>query len=191
MALYSYMLLFHIVGVLGLFISISLEVAISFRLRAAQTTTQVREWLAVNRVIEKTLPISALLILASGLFMLFTTWGWSQAWIDISLSLLIVLGILGPVINGPRMKAIQTAAALAPEGKIPAELQKHISDPVLRVYALIPGFIALGAVSLMTLKLDWISSGAVMIIALVVGIVSGQLARRTPHKASSVSINHQ
>ena len=191
MALYSYMLLFHIVGVLGLFISISLEVAISFRLRAAQTTTQVREWLAVNRVLEKMLPISALLILASGLFMLFTAWGWSQAWIDISLGLLIVLGILGPVINGPRMKAIQTTAALAPEGEIPASLQKHISDPVLRAYALIPGFIALGAVGLMTLKLDWISSGAVMVIALVVGIVSGQLARRTPHTASPVSINHQ
>src|SRR6266568_5023682 len=97
------------------FISISLEVTIGFRLRAAQSTAQVHEWMTINRVLEKLLPISALLILASGLFMLFTVWGWNQAWIDLSLSLLILLGILGPVINGPRMKAIQLAVTGAPD----------------------------------------------------------------------------
>ena len=119
--------------------------------------------------------------------MLFTVWGWSHAWIDLSLGLLIVLGVLGPVINEPRMKAIQMAVEVAPDGEVPASLQKRISDPVLRAYALIPGFMALGAVGLMTLKLDWIGSGVVMIIALMVGIISGQLSRGTPHKASSVT----
>ena len=187
MALYPYALFFHIVGVLGLFISMSLEVTIGFRMRAAQTTAQVREWMAINRAIEKILPISALLILASGLFMLFTVWGWGQAWIDLSLSLLVVLGVLGPVINGPRMKAIQMAVEIAPDGPVPASLRKCITDPVLRAYALIPGFMALGAVSLMTLKLDWIGSAVVVIIALIVGIIAGQLSRETFHKTSPVA----
>src|SRR5438876_1628725 len=118
MALYSYVLFFHIVGVIGLFIAISLEVAIGFRLCAAKTTTQVQEWMAINRVIEKILPVSALLILASGLFMLFTTWGWSHAWIDLSLGLLIVVGVLWAVINVPLMKCIQMAVEVAPDGDI-------------------------------------------------------------------------
>jgi hypothetical protein len=189
MALYPYALFFHIVGVIGLFISMSLELAIVFRLRAAQTTAQIHEWMAINRAIEKILPISALLILVSGLTMLFTVWGWGQAWIDLSLGLLIVVGVLGAVINAPRIKAIQKAVEAAPAGPVPASLQKLISDPVLRAYALIPGFMALGAVSLMTLKLDWIGSAVVIIIALIVGIVAGQLLlpRRTSPKASSVA----
>lgn len=186
MTLYPYALFLHVVGVLGLFIAIGLEVAVSFRLRAAQTTAQLREWIAINRVIEKILPASAVLILISGLFMLFTAWGWSHAWIDLSLGLLVALGILGPAINGPRMKAIQSGVAMAPDGEIPVSLQKCIADPVLRAYALIPGFMALGAVSLMTLKLDWLSSGIAMVVALILGIIAGQLSRRTPRKAAPV-----
>jgi hypothetical protein len=179
MALYPYALFFHIVGVIGLFIAIGLEVATGFRLHAAKTTAQVQEWMAINHMLEKMLPVSALLILASGLFMLFTAWGWSHAWIDLSLGLLIVVGVLGAVINGPRMKAIQMAVEVAPDGEIPASLQKHISDPVLRAYALIPGCLALGAVALMNFKLDWIGSGVVMIIALMVGIIAGAIVTRS------------
>jgi hypothetical protein len=178
MALYPYALFFHIIGVIGLFIAISLEVATGFRLRAAKTTAQVQEWMVINRVIEMVLPGSALLILVSGLFMLFTTWGWSHAWIDLSLGLLIVVGVLATVINGPRMKAIQMAVEEAPDGEISASLQKRISDPVMRAYTLIPGCMALGVVALMTLKLDWIGSGVVIIRALMVGIIGGAIVTR-------------
>jgi hypothetical protein len=187
MTLYPYALVLHIVGVLGLFIAMSLELTAVFRLRAAQTTIQVHEWMAVNRVLEKVLPISAVLILASGLYMIFTVWGWSHAWIDLSLGLLIVLGALGPAINGPRMKAIHRAVEAAPDGPVLDGLQKRISDPVLRAYALIPGFMALGVVVLMILKLDWIGSVVVIVVAFVVSIISGQLSRGTPRKAQSVA----
>jgi len=94
MTLYSYALFFHIVGILGLGISVSLEAATVFRLRGAKTTAQIHEWMRINTTLEKVLPISALLVLASGLFMTFTVWGWGQAWIDLSLGMLIALGVL-------------------------------------------------------------------------------------------------
>jgi len=187
MTLYPYALFFHVVGVLGLFISIGLEVTAVFRMRAAKTTTQIHEWMSINSALEKILPASAVLILLSGLYMIFTGWGWSHAWINLSLGVLIVMGILGPVINGPRIKAIHVAAEAAPDGPVPASLQKPIFDPILRAYVLIPAFMALGVVALMILKPDWIGSVVVLVLAFIVGTISGQLPRRTPHKAQSVA----
>lgn len=171
MTLYPYLLLLHIVGVLGLFIALSLELVIVSRLRAAKTTTQVHEWLTLSRVIDLVLPVSAAFILISGLALTLTAWGWGHAWIELSLGLLILLGILGPVINGPRMKAIQAAAQAAPMGEVPPALRKVIFHPGLRVYIPIPILGALGAVIMMVLKLDWLGSGIVIALVLVGSLI--------------------
>lgn len=171
MTLYPYTLLLHIVGVIGLFIAISLELVIVSRLRAATTTTQVHEWLALSRVTDLVLPISAIFILISGLVLTFTTWGWGHAWIELSLGLLVLMGILGSVISGPRMKAIHLAAQAAPMGEIPATLRKVISNPVLRAYTSISVLVALGAVIMMVLKLDWPGSAIVLALVLIAGLI--------------------
>lgn len=177
MALYPVTLLLHIVGVIGLFIALSLEFALMSRLRAAKTTTQVQEWLTLSRVIDLVLPVSAVCILISGLVLTYSAWGWGHAWIELSLGLLVLLGILGPVINGPRMKAIQMAAQVAPAGEIPSALRQAISDPVLRAYEPIPGLVALGIVIMMVLKLDWLGSGIVIALVLIGGLILA-LARK-------------
>ena len=171
MAFYPYTLLLHIVGVIGLFIAISLELVIVSRLRAAKTTIQIHEWLALSRVTDLVLPISAVFILISGLVLTFTTWGWGHAWIELSLGLLVLMGILGSVVNGPRMKAIHLAAQAAPVGEIPAALRKVISNPVLRAYTPISILVALGTVIMMVLKLDWIGSGIVIALLLIAGLI--------------------
>ncbi|HEX7734004.1 MAG TPA: DUF2269 family protein [Ktedonobacteraceae bacterium] len=171
MTFYPSLLLLHIVGVLGLFIALSLEFVIVSRVRAAKTTTQVHEWLTLSRVIDLVLPVSAAFILISGLALTLTVWGWEHAWIELSLGLLVLMGILGPVINGPRMKAIHMAAQAASMGEIPPALRKAISDPVLRVYTPIPGLAALGAVILMVLKLDWLGSALVIALVLIGGLI--------------------
>ena len=117
------------------------------------------------------LPVSAVFILISGLVLTFSVWGWGHAWIELSLGLLVLLGILGPVINGPRMKAIQVAAQVAPVGEIPPALRKVISDPVLRASVPIPGLVALGAVIMMVLKLDWLGSGMVIALVLMISLI--------------------
>ena len=171
MILYPYILLLHIVGVIGLFIALSLEVAIMSRLRTATTTSQVHEWLTLSRVIDLVLPVSAVVILISGLVLTFSGWGWGHAWIDLSLGLLVLLGLLGPVINGPRMKAIQVAAQVAPVDEISAALRQAICNPVLRAYVPIPSLVALGAVIMMVLKLGWLGSGMVLALVLIIGLI--------------------
>lgn len=171
MTFYPYLLLLHIVGVIGLFIALSLEVAVVSCLRVVKTTTQAHEWLTLSRVVDLLLPVSAGLILISGLVLTFSAWGWGHAWIDLSLGLLVLLGILGPVINGPRMKAIQVAAQAAPVGEIPPALRKVISNPVLRAYVPIPILGALGAVIMMVLKLDWLGSGMMVALVLMISLI--------------------
>jgi len=158
-------------GVIGLFIALSLELVVVSRVRAAKTTTQVHEWLTLSRVIYLVLPVSAVFILISGLVLTFSVWGWGHAWIELSLGLLVLLGILGPVVNGPRMKAIHVAAQAAPMGEILPALRKVISHPVPRAYAPISGLIALGIVIMMVLKLDWLGSGMVIALVLIIGFL--------------------
>ncbi|HEY1014907.1 MAG TPA: hypothetical protein VGE07_19520 [Herpetosiphonaceae bacterium] len=172
MAFYPLTVLLHIVGVIGLFIALSLEGAMLVRLRAATTTTQVREWLVLSRVIDVALPVSAICILISGLMLTLSVWGWSHAWIDLSLGVLVLMGILGPVINGPRIKAIQGAAQAAPAGDISPALRHAILNPVLRGYMPVPLFGAAGAVAMMVLKLGWLGSGMVLAAALGAGLLS-------------------
>lgn len=179
MTLYPYALLFHIVGIVGLCVAVSLEAATAFRLRAAKTTAQVHEWMFISTILEKLLPIAALLVLLSGLYMTIAVWGWSHAWIDLSLCALIALGIGGAVINAPRMKAIHQALAVAPDDHITDPLKQLLIDPVLWMYAQIPGFMALAAIVLMILKLDWAGSIVVLVVALVLSLVSAQLAKRS------------
>ena len=97
MTFYPYALLLHIVGVLGMFIAIGLEQAVLFRLRAAKTTALVREWSRVMSTVDKMFPISGVVILGAGLYMVFTTWGWSQAWIDISLGVFLLTSVLDTI----------------------------------------------------------------------------------------------
>jgi hypothetical protein len=69
------------------------------------------------------------------------------------------------------MKAIHVAAQAAPVGEIPPALRSVISNPVLRAYTPISGLIALGIVIMMVLKLDWLGSGMVIALVLIIGLL--------------------
>src|SRR5262245_50503995 len=124
MGWYSVALLVHILGVLGVFIATGIEQVVLLRLRAARATQFVREWTRVMAGMDKLFPPSVLLLLGAGLFMTFTVWGWDQAWIDVSLGTLGLVGVLGLAVNGSRLKAIERAVAALPDGPLPADLRR-------------------------------------------------------------------
>lgn len=179
MMFYPYFLFAHITGVLLLFIANGLELLFAWRIRAASTTTQVAEWMVVHKLLGPALGLAALLILTSGLGMVTSVWGWQYAWIDLSLGLLVLLGILGTVLNGPTTRAIHTALEAAPAGELTAALKRATANRVLLVYAPVPGAISLGVVALMTLKPGWIEAGTIIALATIVGLAAGALLART------------
>ncbi|HMA22472.1 MAG TPA: hypothetical protein VKP00_00725, partial [Gemmatimonadaceae bacterium] len=68
--MYSISLFLHIVGALGIFASLAIEQAGLVNLRRASTTAQAREWLSMLRVTQRIQGPSALLLLATGLYMM-------------------------------------------------------------------------------------------------------------------------
>ena len=188
MTIYSLMLFLHIASVLCLFGANGLEVVALLRLRSVRTTTQVSEWMAVMRAVEKVPPLAAVFVLISGLFMTFTIWGWSQGWIDLALFLVLLMGLMSAVIHGPRIKAIRQALEAVPADTLSVRLRECIADPVLWAYALVPVLLTLGVVALMVLKLDW--TGSIIVTVLIAGgsLLLGLLLRKTPTTEVSLPV---
>ena len=177
MTFYSLALFAHIVGVLGLFISIGLTWISMLWLQRAQTMEQVCERISLATLQERLLPAASVLILLAGIYMTVNTWGWKTPWIDVSLAALVVIGTLGGAVINRRLKAIRIASstAEAPAGSIPAELKRQITDAVLWTAVQTNGFTGLGAVLLMTTKPDLVGSLITLVASLVLGVVSAQL----------------
>ena len=173
MAFYPYALFLHIVGVLAMFIAIGLEEAALFRLRSAKTTAPVREWSHVMEVVEKVFPLSGVLILVAGLYMVFTVWGWNHAWIDVSLGFLLLTGVAAPTVTSPGFQAIRKAVASAPDGPVSDEL--HASK--MRIGILVMDFLTVGVVCLMTVKPGWIGTLTIMLASLVAALVVVRMTR--------------
>lgn len=188
MTLYPYLLFTHIVGVLILFIANGLTLVSMWRIRTAKTTSQVAELMAIDALFGPALLLSVVLILASGFGMVISAWGWQISWIDLSLGLIALLGILGPVINGPRTKAIRVALKVAPAGEITPALRKAIANRVLQVYAPIPTILSLGIVALMTLKPDWTGAGVIIAITIIVSLIVGMIFASFPSRAATVQL---
>ncbi len=82
MSLYSIALFLHIVGALTLFALLAIEgFTLGQRIPAAR----------LNRILG---PISAVLILVPGLYMVVTSWGW-KGWILVGIAAYVLIAVLG------------------------------------------------------------------------------------------------
>src|SRR5260370_21259676 len=99
-------------------------------LRRTQRVEQVR---VLSNLVGRLGPlfgISVLLILVTGLYMASTTWGFQTGWIDVALVSLILIAPLGTAAIEPRRRAIARLAPEAPDGPLPAALDRPAPHPV-------------------------------------------------------------
>ena len=137
----------------------------------SKTTDTLRIWAALAVKLDGLLPFSVILILVPGLYLVFSSWGWGNPWIDLSLTLLIVMTFMGPIINLHRLKAILNAA-IAEENAAPsAGLLEKVQDRVLWNSVLIMTMLTLAIVFLMTVKLAWVGSILTIAVAIVLGFI--------------------
>lgn len=116
-----------------MFMAIGIEMMALICMRRARTVAQLCDWTTATHAMDAVHPVSALLILVPGLYMMLTVWGWGMAWTDVALVLTLTLSALGPAISGRRLTAIYKAARTAPDGPLPASLVRQVHDPVLRM----------------------------------------------------------
>lgn len=174
--LYTIALFIHIVGMLGLFACISLEVVSLFGLRRARMLEEVRAWASLHQVIAWAFPLAALLTFGAGLFLALNAWGWRVPWIDVSFFAFIAMGLLGRL-NTRRHQQLHLAMRQALSGQVPAELRPYLNDAVVWSSTLLLVAIGLGVVFLMTVKPGLLGSLITLAIAILVGLGVGIVLR--------------
>jgi hypothetical protein len=160
--------LIHIIGALGFFIALGLEWLSLSSARSAVTSEQVRERLQVSRSAQRLGPLSMLLILISGIYMMATVWH-RVGWLTVALGALVLIVVLGVALTRPRMAAIGQALA-AEKGPISSSLHSLLNNSLLWLSLRIRVSIALGIVFLMTLKPDLTGSLIAMTVVIILGL---------------------
>jgi hypothetical protein len=181
MSVYTIALFLHIAGAFALMAVFGIQMANTVWLRQARRVEQVRELVGRMEALAKVFPVILLTILAAGLYLAITAWGFRTAWIDVSLVTFLSLAVAGPVLHAPRGAAMKRAAEATPEGPLPAELAALVHDPVLLGSQLTFVALTLGILFLMTTKPALGFSIGVMLVALLLGLATClPLRRRAP-----------
>jgi hypothetical protein len=166
MTLYSIALFLHVVGAMLLFVTLTVEGVTLRRLHRAVTSEAAQDavvMLRLNRIVG---PLSALGVLIPGLYMTATSWGW-VAWIVVGLASWAVIAVLG-ALNGIRILALERSPAL-PTG---------IRNPVFLISWSTRVGIAIGVVSLMTVKPGVVAAVLTILIAAAAGMALGIALRK-------------
>ncbi len=158
----------HIVGALGYFAAFGLEWASLAHLRRASTAEEAGQWLGLRTWVQRLGPVSLVVILPSGFYMMATTVGWA-GWIIVALAALVLIAILGASLTGPRTLAVEKAISVE-HGPLPTALYQRLGSPLLWTSLLLRTAIALGIVFLMSIKPDWVGSLATIGIAIALGL---------------------
>lgn len=187
--LYSLALFAHIVGVLGLFVSMGLQWAITLRLRRSGSMEQVREWIGIVGGASRFGLASGALLLAAGIYMMAAAWGMTS-WLAVSFAAILLMLALGMGVTARRMRAIQRAAAVGGHASevIPSAIQRQLRDPALWIAVQMASSTALGVVFLMTTKPGFVGSLLAVAVALLLGAVVGIVSARPRSDSSTAEV---
>jgi hypothetical protein len=178
---YHIALYLHILGAFGLIAALTVE-AISLRgLRGASQGDDARMWLGISRgVVVRLAPASLGLVLVSGLYLMATAWG-PRGWILAALASLVFLAVVGAFGTGMRMARIGPAIGRT-QGPLSDELRTKLRDPVVLTSLLVRSAIVLAIALLMTVKPSGVASLVIIVLAVAIGLLAGQLAGRSRHE---------
>lgn len=154
MDIYRWLLFGHLFGVVAMVTGWAIYVASVDSLRRAQSVAQVRTLAGLATVGERILAGGGLLLIGFGVTLVVKFYDFSQPWIVGALGLVVVQGLLGAALVGPRTHRVQAALRSAPEGPATEELAALARDRLLHLAnrASIPVLIDIEF--LMTLKPD-------------------------------------
>lgn len=172
---YSFALLVHILGAVGLFSAVSLIVIAFVRMRQARTLEQLSEWVAVAQFAGKSLMFIGLLILAPALYMVTMSWGFTTPWVVAALLNFVVLAIIGAAVSGGTIQRVSALVRTAPPGQVPNIIRTQL---LARRHWLAEGIrmmLLIGMVCLMTLKPDLRFSLLILLGAIFAGLLLGLL----------------
>ena len=184
--LYNVVLFLHILGAVTMFMAIAVLALTMLYMLHSKDMENVKRWSGIAVKFDALFPMSTLLILVPALYLVFSTWGWGTAWINVSLAALLGASFLGPVINLRRLKGIHAAAEAETDAVPSAELMNKVRDRVLWNSVSVMSMMAVGILFLMVVKLAFLGSLMTMVLAVAAGFGIAQfiLARTRPETSA-------
>jgi hypothetical protein len=184
MTFYSLVVFSHIAGAFFLFAGLALEGTAVGLLRRNPDPAYVPAWIRLASVAPRLYGPALGVILLSGGYLATKIKGWEEGWVRVSFLTLIVIGLIGAVLTGPRARAIRKLLAdrLAERSATAsAELQTRLQDPVLLASVRLRVTLVLGVLLLMASKVGLHTSLIVIACATALGLVIALPAwRRAP-----------
>jgi uncharacterized membrane protein len=169
---HNVMLFFHILGAAVMFAAVGITLTTMIAMLHAKKTEALREWSSLAVKMDGFLPLSVILILLPGLYLVISSWGWGIAWVNISLVTLVAMTIMGPVINLRRLKAILTAANAETNIVPSAHLLEKVRDRILWNSVMIMSMLVIAILFMMTVKPALVGSLITIAAAIVIGCIA-------------------
>ena len=176
---YSIVKFLHVSGAIGYFVALGALLFGLAALRRARRVEHVRVLADLVRRLTPLFNISILLLLAAGLYLTFTVWGFQTGWIDVALVSLVVIVPIAAVTVQSRMRVIAQLARETSGGPLSPELLARTHDPILLTTPQTAIALLLGIVFLMTNKPTLSVAILVMALALALGLASCVLVARS------------
>lgn len=172
MHLYSIVLSLHIAAATVL-VGGSILVAPTVRrwIRDASTVSGIRHWLAATKPLAAADPISALVLLATGVYLASIGHWWRLGWVQIALVMWFVNSGIARKFVGPAMGRVAELASSAETEEIGADLETARNSRALTLARDVMLANDLGILFLMSSKPGYLGSVVTMVVAnaLVVG----------------------
>ncbi|WP_436486700.1 hypothetical protein [Chitinophaga sp. ARDCPP14] len=176
--LYKIALFLHIIGALMVCAAIAIEWLCIIHFRKTASMDRIKESLFYYSRIGIIGDIGALLILVPGIYMMVSVWG-DARWAIFGFLGLILIGLIGGIITGRKMKKIRKI--MKENNAHSQELEKLINDNSLWFSIKMRTAIFLGVIFLMTIKPELEGS----IITISVSIILGALPLRMKYEPSA------
>lgn len=181
MSSYPLVVLVHVLGTVGIFAAIGVEVASLERLRRATTPQEARLWLGLLALPERLGPMSMVMTLVSGVWLMAAAWG-RQPWLASSIIGLVGMGVLGGVVTLRRTRRLRGALVVDTGSDLTGALRSLLSGGALTASLRLRIAIGVGILGLMTLKPDAAGSWLMLAAAAAAGLIasmSSLTARRS------------
>lgn len=176
MDLYPVLVFLHVAGACGLFAVMGVGAFALLRLRGTDDPDEARALLPqVERPGGPVAPLSGVLIIGAGVWMMLARWG-LQAWMVASLASIVLMGVaVGVLTREPLARLTAALGGDAPQ----ADWHVQARDPRMYASLWVRTVLLLGIIGLMTVKPAVVGSIVLVVASAVGGLAVAALANRS------------
>jgi hypothetical protein len=125
LGLYELLVFTHVAAAVALLSSsVIASPAVRAAAQRAQTTQDIRAYLAIGRPLLVLEPLSAVVVLATGIYLTSVASFWSQGWVQVAVAFWIVNAVIAGAMVKPAITRVSAAAAASGDGPVGPRLDE-------------------------------------------------------------------